>query len=202
MNVRGLKVYAEPSAEPVTTAEIKAQLAITTAVTTHDARIANLAKAARQAVEKRIRRTIINTTLDLYLDHFPRNPHCEYRKHHKAMELLRPPVSSVTSVTYINTAGVDTAFTHYVTDLVSLVPRIVPAYGYDWPYTQDIINAVKIRYVAGYGAAAANVPEPIRQAIIMLVIDLFEHPEANVEISLNENKSMGFLLNPYTVPIL
>jgi uncharacterized phiE125 gp8 family phage protein len=38
----------------------------------------------------------------------------------------------------------------------------------------DCLNAVQIRFVAGYGDPA-NVPDEIKQAILMMVADLYEH---------------------------
>jgi hypothetical protein len=56
-----------------------------------------------------------------------------------------------------------------------------------------------VAYTAGYGTTAASVPAAIRQGIISLVIDLFEHPERSPELSLQDNPSVRRLLDAYCV---
>jgi uncharacterized phiE125 gp8 family phage protein len=46
------------------------------------------------------------------------------------------------------------------------------------------LNAIKIRYITGYGDKAANVPEDYRQAILILVAHLFENREQTTDIKL------------------
>ena len=186
-----VEIATQPTNEPVSVEEIKANLRLDGSE--QDALIANLAKAARMAVEARLHRTLINTV---------------YMQRHDAfedvLELYRPPVSVVESVKYYDADGilqtVDAA--DYIVDLASLPPRIVPAFGKTWPTAQTKINTVEITFTAGYGPDATTVPEPIRQAIIMLASDMYEHPEASVEIKLSENKILNFLLAAYAVPEL
>ena len=127
----------------------------------------------------------------MYFDRFP-----------SCIELLNPPVQSVTSVYYVNSAGVDTLLSadQYRVDLVSLYPRLEPAYGLSWPVTRNISNAVKVTYLAGYGATADKVPQNIKSCIMAIAADLFEHRESNVEINLTENKTYKFLLNSFSIP--
>jgi len=65
-----------------------------------------------------------------------------------------------------------------------------------WPSTYARQDAVEINYIAGYANAEA-VPEPIKTAIKMLVADLYEHREAQSEMNLSENRSVGALIAPY-----
>ena len=193
MDWTGIKIYSEPAVEPVTVSELKTYARIDSA--TFDTMLGGYITACRQAIEKHTGRTLISTTYELYLDEFP--------AYNGESVLPYPPVQSISSIYYNQESdGVLTllAASKYQTDLVSLYPRIIPAYDEDWPDTRDMMNAVKVTYVAGYGAAAANVPAPIKECIKAVATDLFEHPEANIEFVLQENKTYKFLLNSYSIP--
>lgn len=189
MDWTGIKISAAPALEPVTVSELKTFLRLDT--TDYDAMLGGYITACREAVEKHTRRTLISTTYELYFDNFP-----------FVIELIRPPVQSVTSIIYIDDDGVSQTLSSplYRTDLVSLYPRITPAYGEVWPTTQAISNAVKVTYIAGYGSAAASVPAALKECIKSLCADLFEHPESNTEMNLQESKTYKFLLNAFTIP--
>jgi uncharacterized phiE125 gp8 family phage protein len=48
-----------------------------------------------------------------------------------------------------------------------------------WPSaTLRDVNGVNVRFVAGFGSAGTTVPQPIRQAILMLVGHYYENREA------------------------
>lgn len=193
MDWTGIKISSAPAIEPVTLAELKTYMRMDS--TAYDTMLTSYITACRDAVEKHTGRTFISTTYELYFDGFPDDEGC--------LELLRPPVQSVSSIYYNQESdGVSTllAASKYTTDLVSLFPRIQPAYGEVWPYTRDMLNAVKVTYIAGYGSAAASVPEAAKTCIKALANDLFEHPESNVEVTLNDNRCYKFLLNSITIP--
>ena len=81
-----------------------------------------------------------------------------------AIELPRAPVLAVTSVKYINTSGVETTLapSAYALDKDSEPGWLLPAYDTDWPEARDTANAVRVRYTAGFGTAATDVPQPLR----------------------------------------
>lgn len=188
----GLKVQVEPTVEPVTVAELKTYMRLDGS--TYDTMLGGYLTACRQAVEKHTGRTLINTTRVLYRDGFPPD--------NETIELPYGPVQSISSIVYIDENGDQQtwAAANYYFDAFSVYARITPAHDVDWPDTQDQINAVKVTYVAGYGAAASAVPAPLKECIKALVSDLFEHPEANVEMTLAENRTYKFLLNAYSIP--
>ena len=186
-------IQTAPSIEPVTTAEVKLVSRIRSTVTTYDTMLANYITAARQAVEKYLGRALITQTLNLYYDNFPCN--------NEEMILIYSPVRSVSSITYVDTDGVTQTLSasNYRTDLLSITPRITIAYGESWPSIREVTNAIKITYIAGYGDAATDVPAPIKECIKSLCADLFEHPEANLEFKLEQNRTYQFLLNSYMI---
>jgi uncharacterized phiE125 gp8 family phage protein len=156
-----LKVITSPATEPVTLANVREQIGITDASdTTSDAIITRRIIEARQWTEGFIRRALINQTLEIRQDCFT-----------EFIPLPAPPVSSVTSVKYIDTDGVEQTLgaSNYVLDDYPLVPFIREAYGTTWPSVRDEPNAVRVRYVAGYGANATDVPQLIREAIMLIV---------------------------------
>ena len=81
-----------PVAEPVTTAEAKLYMRVDHA--DEDAKIDTMVSAARQYIERVTRRALVNTTFELKLDAFP----TEIRP-------PRSPLSSVSSITYVDTDG-------------------------------------------------------------------------------------------------
>lgn len=183
-----VRVTSEPAAEPVTVAEAKAYLRID-----HDDEddlFTEWIKAARAEVEAWCGRSLVTQTRQLKLDCFPG----------RAIELPYPPVQSVSSVAYVDTAG-DTqtwGASNYVVDLHSLPPRLDAAYGIAWPTTRDEVGAVAVTYVAGYGAASA-VPSGIKLAIKSLVGDFHEHREATTEGRLEKNEGIVRVLRRHRV---
>lgn len=141
--------------------------------TTDDPRLSILITAARQHAEQELGRYLVTQTLDAYFDDFPRydNPRFPSR------EIRLPPLQSVASVKYIDTDGVlqTLAADQYTVDANAKPARIYPAYGLAWPDTLDIENAVTIRFVAGYGTAAA-VPACIKHWLLMRVRMMYDNP--------------------------
>lgn len=101
--------------------------------------------------------SIGSQTLELALDEFPVS----------GIELLRGPVTSIVSVTYVDTAGVTQTLapTAYSLDDYSVPPCLLPATGTEWPDTYATANAVKVRYVAG----SAVIDSAVGQALRLLV---------------------------------
>ena len=166
----GLKLISPPEVEAVTLAEAKAHLRLDTA--TDDAYVSALIPAARERIELFLRRALISQAFELTLDRFPENT--------RSIDIPRPPLQSVEWIKYTDTAGALRTLTEdeYVVDLSSNeVGRVALAWNQYWPVTRDSINAVVIRYVAGYGDAAADVPQAIRHGILMEISNLYENRE-------------------------
>lgn len=121
-----------------------------------DPSILALIKAATIYGQKYTKRQFVTSTWEYRLDRFP----CY------EIELPTPPLSSVTFVKYYDTGGTlqTLSSTLYTVDTYKEPGVIYPGYSLTWPTTQDIENAVVVRFVAGYGAASA-VPETIKTAL-------------------------------------
>jgi uncharacterized phiE125 gp8 family phage protein len=164
-----LKLITAPATEPVTASEAKSHLRVDT--TADDTLIGTLITAARQHVENHLRRALITQTWELVMDAFPAGD---------VIRLPRPPLVSVTSIKYTDVAGSESTFSSaaYVVDTDSTKGRVVLKSGESWPSdTLAAANGVRVRYVAGYGSAAA-VPNPIRQAVLLLIGTLYENRES------------------------
>lgn len=158
----------------VSLGDIKEQLAIDG--TDLDTYVGTLIEAATVYCQKATHLKFLTATCIDYLDSFP--------------NVIRPrwsPLSSVTSITYVDTAGTTQTWsdTEYDVDTDPTPGRIVPAYGEDYPTIRsDPMLAVTVTYVAGYGTAASDIPETLTHAVKMLVTEWFyrrgEVSEANL----------------------
>ncbi len=86
------------------------------------------------------------------------------------LRLPLAPASEVTHVKYRDLNDVEQTLSPSTYGLYAdaLSPIVVLRSGQAWPSTYDRPDAVSVTFVAGYGAAAA-VPAPIRQAVLLLI---------------------------------
>lgn len=185
-----LTLITAPTVEPVTTIEARLQLRIDSVDPQVDAELARMITSARTSVERRTRRALLTQTWELQLDEFP-----TYK-----IELPRPPLLTVTSVTYRDTAGAWqtlAAASYVVTAPAGPTAErgtVTLAKNYTWPSTYGDINSVKVRYTAGYGAAASSVPGDIRSAVLLSISDLYE---GRVSTNAINASTIDALLSPY-----
>lgn len=160
----GLERIAPPAAEPVTLAEAKAHLRVDGSG--EDALIASLAVAAREAAERYTGRALIAQDWRLWRDAWPAGG---------IVPLPLPPLLAVTSVSVFGTDGAEQAVpsAHYVVDAASAPGRIVFVPGAVPPAALRAANGFAVAFTAGYGADAADVPQAIRTAILMILAHLF-----------------------------
>ena len=166
MTLLNLTLITAPATEPITASEAKAHLRVT--AFTEDSLITALIVAARQFVEEETGRALITQTWERRLDGWP-----------AWVRLPRPPALAITSVKYVDEDGVEatlanTAYALYTgTDPAHLV--------FDTDELPTVTLAdyegVRIRYTAGYGAAAA-VPQAIKQAMYLLIGHWYLNREA------------------------
>lgn len=163
-----LKLITAPTEFPISTDEAKLACRFDP-VDLDDDINAMIADATRLA-EHELSLCVMAQTWELALEAFP-----------QSFELTRVPVASVTSIKYVDNTGVlqtlDPAA--YTLDNASAhgAARVVPAYGTSWPVTRAQINAVMVRYVAGY-PDAASVPSQIKRQVKIFVAMLLDDPVA------------------------
>jgi len=68
-------------------------------------------------------------------------------------------------------------------------------------YDSSYMNPLRVTYVSGYGAAASDVPQPLKQAVLLLVGYWYEMREAVISPTGNDPKELPlgaqWLLKPY-----
>jgi uncharacterized phiE125 gp8 family phage protein len=176
----GLTLQTAAATEPVTLAEMRLHLKVDDDMTADDALISSLIAAARDYAEMYTRRAFVTQTWDMKLDGFPWSA-TQYRKHANEILIPKPPLQSISSITYTASDGTSTtlAASGYSVDTAGSPGSVYPAYDTVWPVTREIPNAVTIRFVAGYGAIG-TVPESIKAALKLLVGHWYENRETVV----------------------
>jgi len=147
--------------EPLTTAEAKSHLRITSS--DEDTLIDTYVSAARQWMELYLNRSIPQQTIVCVLDEFPHDG--------QHIRLPQSPASAITSIQYVDTDG-DTQVwgsSNYTLDTYSEPSRAEAAYNVSYPSTRPQHNAVTITYTAGY----STIPADIKHALKMVVGSLY-----------------------------
>lgn len=187
-----LKLVTPPAERPVSLAEARLHLRVDH--TDEDDLIAGLLDAAVDHLDGAsgiLGRALVTQAWDLVLDALP----CD------AIQLPLAPLVSVSSVQYYDTAGALQTLSPslYYVDAISQPGWVTRLSTATWPDTMDGANAVIVRFVAGYGAAAA-VPGAIKAAIKLLVGHLYRNREATTAEALTATPmAVDALLAPYRI---
>ncbi len=162
------ELQTAPTTEPVTISELRTHLRVDGF--DEDTYITTLGLAARRWVESYTRSALITQTWDQSYDGLS-----------DPMKLDKPPVSSITSVSYTDTAGDSQtlAATYYELGEIDGASVVRAKYNQTYPSTRGHEDVVTVRYVTGYGAASA-VPDGIKHAIKLIVAQLFENREPTI----------------------
>lgn len=209
-----------PTGEPISLAEAKAHLRLDTSL--DDSDVSRMIVAARKWLEEICWRGFLTQTWELVLERFRGedaygNPFELSNRYHpvpragtfytwpyyaepKYIELPAGNLQSLTSVTYIDPSGVQQTLdpSNYLVDAVNEPGRLHLAPTAFWPPTQERRwDAVRITYVVGFGAAG-DVPEPLKQAMLLLISQMYEHRTPEVAGVLSQVQfSLKALYDPY-----
>jgi uncharacterized phiE125 gp8 family phage protein len=190
-------IVTSATGEPITLAEAKEHLRVNT--TDNDDYITNLITVARQRVEEITNRKLMPQTWKVYYDAWPSSG-----DNYDHIDLPYPPLSTVpsTGIVYTNSDGDSTTFssTAWASDTVSEPGRVVLEYDDDWPTeTLHNRNPIAIEFQCGYSGSTA-VPERIKQAIKIILAELYEQREISVVgQSVYTNSIVENLLSDYRV---
>jgi uncharacterized phiE125 gp8 family phage protein len=170
---RRIKITTAPAVEPISVTEAKLHCRVDHS--TEDAIFTRLIETARIQCEDIARRAFITRTYTAYLDCWP---------YMTRFELPYPPLIGITSVKYyddLGSAAVTVSASDYQVDTHSEPGRFSLKSTATWPSTtlRDL-NGIEIIYTAGYGAAADSVPDRYKQAMLLMIGDLYENREGNV----------------------
>jgi len=169
-----------PAVEPVLLTEAKAHLRLDT--DDEDDLLGALIVAARVQVESELRRVLIAQSWRAILDAWPADG-------------VILPVLPVISVDAVRTIDAD----DIATELGSESYEFDPA---DFSVTLDpVAGAVRyeVDFTAGYGTSGVDVPQPLRQAIRLLVTHWYEHRSAVADDDATAATPLGYreLVAPY-----
>lgn len=190
---------AAPQVEPVSLAEARLHLRIDDDNTADDALIGVLIEAAREQAEHETGRRLITQTREMTLDAFP----CDGEAIKLHAECVK--AQSIESITYLDTAGAWQTFSaaSYALDPHSLPGYVFPAADASWPAdVADSANAVRIKVVCGYGNAAADVPQALRQWMLLQIGAMYAQRETfalGVPVGELPGRFVDRLLDPYRV---
>lgn len=147
--------------EPVTLAEAKHQCGIADGVSYHDQKLLDSISAARETVESDTGLVCYTGSHTWKFTYFPED---------RWFELPLRPVSSITSITYVDSAGTSQTLdsSNYALDAYTVIPTVKLAYAASWPATRGDINGITVTFVAGYADALA-IPKMVKQACLFLV---------------------------------
>jgi uncharacterized phiE125 gp8 family phage protein len=152
-----------PAIEPVSLAEAKAWLRVD-----HDDDddvITALIAGSRIHVEAQTRRALITQSWRLSFDGWPADGRIDVRP---------APLKALSAVRVYDAAGVthDVDLQAFVLDKANASLAFAP---WALPAPERIVAGIELDVAVGYGDAAVDVPEPLRQAIRLLVAHWYEN---------------------------
>lgn len=182
-----LRQVTTPVNEPLSLADLRDHLRISD--TTDDRYLNTLRSVVRQRCERATRRALITQTWDLYLDTWPLWDGMHGGRTFESATLLpsggfinlpKPPLQSVTSVKYTDMAGVTQTWdpSNYIIDTPAgdfcAKGRLGLGFSKVWPIALPVVNSRVIRMVCGYGDDPEDVPELLRQGMLLDAGTLFD----------------------------
>ena len=173
----------EPSVEPITLAEAKAQLRFDG--TEEDDYITTLISVARDKVEGFCNRYWAKATCTLLFDNFPSGI--------IPFDLYRPDIISIDSVTYLDTDNE----TQTVTGSTLDSDRRIMLNATAWP--TDAIS-VKVNVTMGPDTTASPQelpPKTIHQAMLLVITDLYNNRASLTTLQTYKNEAVEYLAYPY-----
>lgn len=157
-----------PTVEPITLAEAKAHLRVDT--NAEDTLIQSLVTASRLHIEAALDLALITQAWRAFRDTWPKS---------RTLDLPLRPVQNLTAVR-IRLA--DDTVQELDTDAFILDGTAIPA-RLVWrgtgtaPASARAASGIEIDFIAGYGDAPSDVPQPIRHALLLLTAHWYENRE-------------------------
>lgn len=190
----GLELVTPPTAEPFDVTAAKVHLRVDVDQTDEDALIESLITAAREAIEARTGRALLEQAWALTFDRFPSS-------RLQPIDLPRLPLKEITKISYVDASGatVIVAPAAYLVERSLNRARITPAYGQVWPTARCAANAVRVEFTAGY--TAETLPKALVAAMKLLVGSWYLNREHVVTgtIATELPDTVSALLGPYVV---
>ena len=189
-----------PAERLVTAQEVKDQIGADPDV--GNPQVERIIDAVTLHAERFTGRAFITQTFDLFLDHFPKERPVDapwwldtVYSFANAIEIPRPPLQSVTSIKVLDYSNTESTIDSgvYFVNTRSEPGSVVPRQLETWP-TEVLPEAgVTIRFVAGYGDAATDVPADIRLAVVTQAAHTLSQRDPAVERESIDNASVTYL---------
>ena len=175
-----------------TTAQAKAHLKVD--VSTDDTIIDNLILAATQSCEIFTNRYFIDTVV---------TQHCDLWT--DVEQLYKSPVDSITHIKYYDADNSlqTLASSVYILDKISQPARVGLDVNQSFPNLAKRINAIEVKYTVGYGTASTDVPEGIKQAVLLTIGNWYQNRESVItgRTATELPLSSQYLLEQYKVQV-
>tara|TARA_R110000851_G_scaffold271259_1_gene423838 strand:+ start:506 stop:1084 length:579 start_codon:yes stop_codon:yes gene_type:complete len=189
---RSLKEETLNTTPLFTTAEAKDFLKVDT--TADDTLIDNLVFAATESCQIYTNQYFLKVTLEQYSDNWD-----------GIYTLYKSPVISITHIKYYDSNDTEQtlASSNYILDNVSKPARIGLAVDATLPDLADRINAVHVKYTAGYGTASTDVPDGIKQAVLLTLGNWYENRQTVItgRTATELPLSSQYLLDQYKIQV-
>lgn len=205
-NRKSTKVITPPSAATriISVDEMKDYLRVDT--TDDDTLIGELIDTATEMARDHTRRAILEETLELTMDGFSDTGIDETRLGRGVHDMSKsaalgygdefnlpfPPIVSITSIKTFSTDNTESTYDSAKYELDETGGRVYLNQSQTWPVNLRDREAVKVRYIAGYGSSATGIPLAIKQAIRQHTAAMYECRQA-----CEMPKSCKALLSPY-----
>ncbi len=171
-----LFLVTAPTAEPITLAEAKQQTRRTDS-TDEDELLQNvIVPAVRERCEMATRRQMLTATWDWKLDEFP----CASEE---PLMIPLAPLLGITSISYVDQDGATQVWNSALYQVSAPVGpraargRVTPVYGGTYPSARYQMDAVTVRFTAGYGTTPVTIPNQLRMAMLLDLGVLYENRE-------------------------
>lgn len=175
----------QPAQEPVTLAEARAFLR--DGLNEDDALITSLIAAAREWVERETGLSLISRQVMELFDDWPAGAR---------FDLASAPVREVVRLQVEGAEGaastIDAA--HYYLDNASRPARLVRREGRSWPRPGIRVGGIRVTLTAGFGASPNDVPQALRQAVLMQMAVLYGLRAGEVPVI---GRELNKLLQPF-----
>lgn len=211
---RGSSLDTAPAIEPVTASDLRSFLR-TNATDLPDSEANDFIAEARQLIEETYNVALITQTWLLALDRWPtrgREPWWDgvvqasiriLDQSYGDLSLPKWPLQAVDGVNVYDEAGAATAVVvadTFDVDTYRVPGRMTLKAGSTWPVALRANNAIEITYTVGYGAAAADVPAPLKRAVKQLAAYLYSHRGDGCEAGMAlEDSGAAALVGKYKV---
>ncbi|MGA7972558.1 MAG: head-tail connector protein [Pseudolabrys sp.] len=182
-------LLAAPAVEPIALADMKTFLRVETS--DDDDIITALIAGSRIHVEAQTRRALITQSWRLSRDSWPEDGR---------IDVLPAPLQTLTAARVYDEDGTarDVDTQNFVLALAASALAFAP---WALPMPGRLVAGIELDVVVGYGDAASDVPEPLKQAIRLLVAHWYENRAlvANGTSRAELPQTVAALLAPYRV---